>query len=91
MKEKKRKWKEAGTVERFPPNFINGQKERSPYYSAPGAYILPQLKQNYKKNQNQKLLQGIKWEENKKRGTKVKNSNPSPIANNATFGWAESD
>ena len=31
MKEKKRKWKEAGTTERFLPNFINEQKERCLY------------------------------------------------------------
>ena len=32
-------------------------------YSAEGAYILPS-QVNYKKKQNQKLLQGVKWEEN---------------------------
>ena len=34
-------------------------------------YTAP-AKQNYKKNQNQKLLQGIKWEENQKKDKKKK-------------------
>ena len=43
--------------------------EKITFYSASGAYILPPTKQNYKNNQNQKLLQGTKREENQK-GTK---------------------
>ena len=41
MKEKNRKWKEAGTAERFLPNFINEQKERSSLRSVQMAYIMP--------------------------------------------------
>ena len=44
MKEKKRKWKEAGTAERFPPNFINEQKERSLLQSVQMAYIMPKTR-----------------------------------------------
>ena len=55
----------SGRAESFPPNFLMSKKfffwlqcSRSLYTAL--------AKQNYKYNQNQKLLQGIKWEENKK-------------------------
>ena len=41
MKESEGKRQEAGTVERFPPNFINEEKERSPVTVFACAYILP--------------------------------------------------
>ena len=65
----------AGIAERFPPSLLMSQKERSPYYSALGAYILPQPKQNYKKKPKPKAITGDKMGRKPKRGTKVKNSN----------------
>ena len=65
MKESEGKRKEAGTAKRFLPNLL--MSKSCLRYSAVGAYILPQPRKIYKKNQNQKLLQGIKWEENQKR------------------------
>ena len=44
MKENKRKWKEAGTVERFPPNFINEQKDRSHLQYVQMTYIKPKTR-----------------------------------------------
>ena len=53
-----------GRVESFPPkSFINGEDTFT--LLVWGFYIAP-AKKNYKKNQIQKLLQGIKWEENQK-------------------------
>ena len=67
MRESGGKRKEAGTA---PAYFINEQK-LSLVTVHRCLYIAP-AKKNYKKNQNQKLLQGIKWEENHKK-TKIKN------------------
>ena len=66
MKESEGKRKEVGTVERFPPNLLMSQKDIPRLQCSRSLYTAP-TKQNYKKNQNQKLLQGIKWEENKKK------------------------
>ena len=67
MRESGGKRKEAGTA---PAYFIN-QKKLSLVTVHRCLYTAP-AKQNYKKNQNQKLLQGIKWEKNHKK-TKSKN------------------
>ena len=65
MKESEGKRKEAGIAERLPPkkNFINGEDT---FTVLVWGFSIAPAKQNYKKNQNQKLLRGIKWEENQK-------------------------
>ena len=62
-----------GRAEIFPPkSFIKGEDTFTVLVW--GFYITP-AKKKYKKNQNQKIIQGIKWEENQKKGTKVNKSN----------------
>ena len=70
MRESGERRRKSGKYESFPPILLLSKKlslvtvHRS-LYTAPA-------KQNYKKNQNQKLLQGIKWEEIKKKEQKAK-------------------
>ena len=64
MRESERNWKRAGRAESFPPkSFIYGE---DPFTVLVWGFYIAPTKQNFKKNQNQKLLQGIKWEENQK-------------------------
>ena len=70
MKESEGKRKEAGTAKRFPPNLLMSQKH-IPRLQCNRSLYTALAKKNYKKNQNQKLLQGIKWEENQKKGNKI--------------------
>ena len=58
MKEKKRKWKESGTAERFPLNFINEQKERSPLQFLSGAFIAKPPLQSTKKTKRKSYYKG---------------------------------
>ena len=64
MRENGGKRKEEGTPEKFPPILLM-RKKLSLVTVHKSLYTAP-AKQNYKNNQNQKLLQGIKWEENQK-------------------------
>ena len=58
MKEKKRKWKEAGTTKRFLPNFINEKKERSSLQCLSGAFIAKPPLQNTKKTKSKSYCKG---------------------------------
>ena len=67
MKEKKRKWKEAGTAKRFPLKFINEQKERSSLQCLSGAFIVKTPLQNTKKKKpKEKAITRDKLGRNKK-------------------------
>ena len=65
MKESEGKRKEARELKasRQKETFINGEH---PFTVLVWGFYIAPAKQNYKKNQNQKLLHGIKWEENQK-------------------------
>ena len=67
MKETKRKWKEAGTVERFLLNFINEQKERSPGTVLVWGFYSQSPFTTYQKLQIQTLLQGESRKKTRKR------------------------
>ena len=58
MKEKKRKWKEAGTTKRFLPNFINEKNERSSLQCLSGAFIAKPPLQNTKKTKSKSYCKG---------------------------------
>ena len=57
--------RKSGKAESFPPIFIIEQKNLALVTVHRRLYTSPS-KQNYKKNQNQKLLQGTNLEENQK-------------------------
>ena len=65
MRESEGKRKGVGTAKRFP--LILLMIKSSPLVTVHRSLYTAPAKQNCKKNQNQKLLQGIKWEENQKK------------------------
>ena len=69
--ERKRRKKKSGGDESFRPILL--MSKNFPLVTVHRSLYIAPAKQNYKKNQNQKLLQGIKWEENKKKKIKSKN------------------
>ena len=66
--ERKQRKKKSVEVESFQPILLMSKK--FPLVTVHRSLYTAPAKQNYKKNQNQKLLQGIKWEENKKKKDK---------------------